>query len=51
MDVCFAWFSQMLNFWIDGIGVPFNGICVRFLEVYLIIAGVSSLAGWGLYVR
>ena len=31
----FDCFSQMLNFWIDDLGVAFNGICIRFLEVCL----------------
>ena len=33
--MCFAHFSQLLNFWIDVVGVSLNGIWVRFFEVCL----------------
>ena len=35
LDVCFACFSQMLNLWIDDVGVSLTVICIRFLEVCL----------------
>ena len=35
LSVCFACISQMLDFWIDDVGVSLIGICIRFLEVCL----------------
>ena len=29
LDVYFAWFSQMMNFWIDDVGVSLNDICIN----------------------